>query len=555
MSIDRRLSTVPNDPRRAPTDRARGWELLYHPDVNKGTAFTADERAAGGLEGLLPPRVHSLGTQVSQAMETFRQKPTDLEKHIFLMALQDRNERLFFKTMMDHIDVLLPIIYTPTVGEASQRYSHIFRRPRGLYITIEHKGRIEEILRNWPQSDVRIIVVTDGERILGLGDLGVNGMGIPIGKLVLYTAGAGIDPSWTLPIVLDVGTNNEELLSDPLYLGLPRRRVVGDAYDEFVDEFMTATQRVFPHVLVQFEDFANHHAIPLLKRYRERFLTFNDDMQGTAAVTLAGLLASNRITDRRLTDETMLFVGAGTAGTGIADLTVAAMVERGLTVEQARERCWFFDRKGLVVKTRRDLAEHNLPYAHDHPLLVDLGDAVDTLRPTVLIGVSGQPGLFTKQIVEAMAEFNERPIIFPLSNPTSHAESTAEQAYVWTGGRVIFASGSPFGPVQYDGRTFVPGQGNNAYVFPGIGLGVVAAGARRVTDEMFLAAAETLAATVTSQALAEGTLYPDLRQLCSVSQEIAKAVAQVAYERQLATVPEPANLAEHIESIRYRPDY
>ena len=532
-----------------------GRELLHRPEVNKGTAYTHAERAQLGLEGLLPPRVQTQARQVIHAMELLRAKPSNIEKHVFLMALQDRNERLFYHVLAHNIEELMPIIYTPTVGEASQQYSHMFRNPRGLYICASYRGRIADVLRNWPEPEVRVIVVTDGERILGLGDLGVNGMGIPIGKLALYTAGAGIDPATTLPVVLDVGTNNEELRNDPSYLGSPSVRLVGKEYDDLLDEFVAAVQTVFPKALLQFEDFANHHAIPLLRRYQDRARVFNDDMQGTAAVALAGVLASGGITKRSLIDETILFLGAGTAGTGIADLVVAAMKEEGLSEKAAQSRCWFVDVHGLVVRGRDHLGEHNLPHAHDHAALPDLLSAVKALNPTVLIGVSGQPGLFTQDVVEAMAAINSHPVIFPLSNPTSKAECTAEQAYRWSQGRAVFAGGSPFGPVEIGEKTLVPGQGNNVYIFPGLGLGVVASGARLVTEEMFLVAARVLAAQVGPALLERGTIYPPLTQICQVSARIAEAVAQVAYDRDLAEGPRPASVAEHLATFRYHHEY
>ncbi len=532
-----------------------GSELLYHPWVNKGTAFTEEERARWKLEGRLPPRVHSQDLQVKNVMEIFRKKPSDLERHIFLMALLDRNERLFYRALTDHIEEMMPIVYTPTVGEASREYSHIFRRPNGLYISAHHKGRIAEVLRNWSAPEVGIIVVTDGERILGLGDLGVNGMGIPIGKLVLYTAAAGIHPALTLPIALDIGTNNETLLEDPLYLGLTQRRLDGKEYDDFLDEFVEAVHSVFPRALLQFEDFANKHAIPLLRRYRERYCTFNDDMQGTAAVVLAGLYGANRIVGKNLTDHRILFLGAGTAGTGIADLVVTAMKAEGLSQDEARRRCWFVDVDGLLVADRKNLAEHNAPYAHEHEFLPDLLSAVNALRPTALIGVSGQPGLFTPPVVQAMARFNEQPIIFPLSNPSSRAECTAEEAYRWTNGTAVVASGSPFDPVESNGRTFVPGQGNNAYIFPGLGLGIIGSGARLVTDEMFFMAAKALAEQVDTEVLDRGTIYPPLRDIYGVSVAIATEVAKVAYRAGLARAPEPLDFREHLRSLKYDPRY
>ncbi len=532
-----------------------GSELLYHPWVNKGTAFSEEERAAWKLEGRLPPRVHSQDLQVEQVMEMFRKKTSDLERHIFLMALLDRNERLFYRTLGDNIEEMMPIIYTPTVGEASREYSHTFRRPQGLYICAGHRGRISEVLRNWSAPEVGIIVVTDGERILGLGDLGVNGMGIPIGKLVLYTAAAGIHPSLTLPIALDVGTNNVQLREDPMYLGLAQERLDGKEYDDFLDEFVEAVAEVFPRALLQFEDFANKHAIPLLRRYKNRIRTFNDDMQGTAAVVLAGLYGANRIVGKRLADHKILFLGAGTAGTGIADLIVTAMVKEGLSAVEARRRCWFVDVDGLLVSSRTNLATHNVPYAHEHEPLPDLYSAVTALEPTALIGVSGQPGLFTQSVVEAMARFNRRPIVFPLSNPSSKAECSAEEVYRWTNGTAVVSTGSPFDPVEFQGRTFVPGQGNNAYIFPGLGLGVVASGSRLVTDEMFFVAARTLADQVTEQSLDRGTIYPPLGDIYRVSAAIAAAVARIAYEEGLATVPEPDDLEERINAMRYDPRY
>ncbi len=533
----------------------RGIELLHNPALNKGTAFTEEERDALGLRGLLPPHVHTQEEQVLRVMENFYRKPNDLERYIHMMALQGRNETLFYRVVLDHIEEMMPIIYTPTVGQACQEYGHIFRRPRGMFISAADRGRVARVLRKWPHRNVRIIVVTDGERILGLGDLGADGMGIPVGKLALYTACAGVHPSLCLPVTLDVGTENERLLNDPLYIGLRQRRLRGEAYDALVDEFMEAVQEVFSPVLVQFEDFANVNAFRLLSKYRDRFCTFNDDIQGTGAVALAGLYSALRITGRRLSEQTVLFLGAGEAAIGIADLIVAAMVGEGLSEEEARGRCWLVDSGGLVVKSRTGLAGHKRPYAHDHPPLPDLPAAVEALRPTALIGVSGQPGTFTRPVLEAIARLNERPIVFALSNPTSRAECTAEQAYSWTAGRAIFASGSPFAPVTFDGKTFVPGQGNNAYIFPGVGLGVVACGARLVTDEMFFAAARALAAQVSEGDRARGLIYPPLTEIRTVSAAIAVAVAEVAYRRGLATQPEPDDLRAYIEAQMYVPSY
>ncbi len=453
-----------------PEDFPRGPALLFSPLLNRGTGFTHAEREAFGLRGLLPPRVLSLEEHAARILMNFRKKPTDLEKYVFLIGVEDRNETLFYRVLIDNIEEMMPIVYTPTVGLACQQYGHIFRRPRGLFISANDRGRIAELLDNWPIDDIRVIVVTDGERILGLGDQGANGMGIPVGKLSLYTACAGIPPSMTLPIMLDVGTENEAFREDPLYIGLQRPRLKGEEYDAFVEEFMQAVTARFPDALVQFEDFANHNAFRLLETYRNRYRTFNDDIQGTAAVTLAGLFAALRLIEaeggprRKLSEQRLLFLGAGEAGVGIADLVVSAMVREGLSPEEARGRCWFVDSTGLVVKSRARLAAHKLPYAHEHPPVKDLLEAVEELRPTAIIGVSGQPRTFTREIIERMSKYNDRPIIFALSNPTSKSECTAEEAYTYSGGRAIFASGSPFPSFKLYGKTFHPGQGNNAYI-------------------------------------------------------------------------------------------
>jgi len=532
-----------------------GIDILQDPVLNKGTAFSEEEREALGLRGLLPPRVFGIPDQEKRVLENYNRKTTDIEKYIYMMSLQDRNETLFYRVVIDNIDEMMPIIYTPTVGQGCQEYGHIWRRPRGLFITANDRGQMADILRNWPQKEVGIIVVTDGERILGLGDLGAHGMGIPVGKLSLYIACAGVHPSICLPITLDVGTNNEDFLRDPLYLGLLQHRPRGEEYDEFIDEFVMAVQEVFPRTLIQFEDFSNLNAFRLLRKYRDKVCAFNDDIQGTAGVILAGLISTLRITRGELTDQTILFFGAGEAGIGIGDLIVSTMVEQGLSREEAMRRCWFVDSKGLVVKSRDNLQEHKLPYAHDFEFLPDLLSALEVLQPTALIGVSGQPQTFTQSVVEAMARFNERPIVFALSNPTSKAECTAEQAYSWTEGRGIYACGSPFDPVTLKGKTYVPGQGNNSYVFPGVGLGVIACGARHVTDEMFFAAAKALANEVSEEDLAKGCVYPPLPKIRHVSAVIAAAVARVAYESGLATKPEPEDLLAYMKSQQYEPEY
>jgi malate dehydrogenase (oxaloacetate-decarboxylating)(NADP+) len=531
-----------------------GMQLLRDPLLNRGSAFTERERDALGLRGLLPPHVHSLDEQAERALKHIRRQPTDLEKYIELSALHDRNETLFFRIVCDNIDEMQPLIYTPTVGLACQRYGHIYQRPRGLFVGANDRGRVEQVLRNWPYVPA-IIVMSDGERILGLGDLGANGMGIPVGKLSLYTACAGIHPRLCLPVILDAGTNNAELIADPYYIGLRQPRVRGERYDELVEEFIAATQNVFPGVLVQFEDFANQNAFRLLKKYRGRIPTFNDDIQGTAAVTLAGVLSALRVTGGRLAGQKLLFMGAGEAASGIADLAASAIAADGLPAAEARKRCWLFDSQGLVVAGRASLAEHKAPYAHAHAPVASFLEAVETLRPTAIIGVAAVGGTFTRQVVEAMARINERPIVFALSNPTSKSECTAEQAYGWSGGRALFASGSPFDAVEFGGRRYVARQGNNSYIFPGVGLGAIVSRASAVTDEMFMAAARTLAGDVTEADLAQGSLYPPLTAIREVSARIAAAVARVAYEQKLAREPRPADLPAFVRSRMYEPRY
>ncbi len=537
-----------------PNSIPHGIALLQNPLLNKGTAFTEVERDALGLRGLLPPHVQTQDEQVARFLENMRRLADPLDKFMALSSLHDRNEALFFRVVCDNLDEIMPLIYTPTVGLACQRFGHIFQRHRGMFISINDRGRIADILKNWPHK-AGIIVVTDGERILGLGDQGANGMGIPVGKLSLYTACAGIDPAICLPITLDMGTNNETLLADPYYVGLRRHRVTGATYDELVDEFITAAREVFPNVIIQFEDFANHNAFRLLERYRDKICTFNDDIQGTAAVALSAMLSALRLKGTRLVDEKFLFLGAGEAATGIADLLVAAMVAEGVEPEQARLRCWLVDSKGLVVQSRAGLAAQKLPYAHPHAEVGDFLTAVTTLQPTALIGVAAVGGAFTTEVLEAMAAINPQPIIFALSNPTSKAECTAEEAYHDTKGHALFACGSPFPPVQCCGKTMVPRQGNNSYIFPGLGLGAIACGATRITDEMFLAAAKTLAAYVTPADLQQGSLLPPLSSVREVSVHIAVAVAEVIFERGLATRSRPENLMELVRAHVYDPHY
>ncbi|MFQ5538424.1 MAG: NAD-dependent malic enzyme [Gemmatimonadota bacterium] len=552
----RALEEAPPGPeKRIPDHFPRGVKLLHDPVRNKGTAFTDAERELLGLRGLLPPRVLTQELQVQRIMMNLRAKPNDLDRYISMVSLQDRNEMLFYRVLLDHLEELMPIVYTPTVGQACQEFGHIFRRPRGLYISAYDRGHVREVLKNWPHKEVRIIVVTDGERILGLGDLGADGMGIPIGKLSLYSACAGIHPTHTLPVMLDVGTDSEERLQDPLYLGIPRRRLRGEAYDELVDEFFEAVAEEFPKAVVQLEDFATRNAFRLLEKYRVGFCSFDDDIQGTAGVALAGIYSALRITGKRLGDQPFLFLGAGEAGIGIGDLIVAALVHEGMPEEEARRRCWFFDSKGLVVKSRSDLAPHKKPFAHDADFTDDFLEAVERLQPQGIIGVSGQPQTFTRPILETMARINERPIVFALSNPTAKSECTAEQAYAWTEGRAVFASGSPFDPVEWNGRKFVPGQGNNAYVFPGVGLGLIVSEASECTDEMFSVAAQTLAGMVNEDDLKLGRIYPSLKRIREVSAHIAEAVAGVAFERGIARVEQPDDLGAVVRAAMFVPDY
>jgi malate dehydrogenase (oxaloacetate-decarboxylating)(NADP+) len=533
----------------------RGAELLHNPALNKGTAFTEIERDALGLRGLLPPVVESLKTQAQRMIENVRAKGSPFEKYLHLASIQDSNETLFYRVLIDEIEEMMPIVYTPTVGQACQRFSHIYQHSRGLFLTLQDRRHVADILRNCPQKDVRIIVVTDGERILGLGDLGAGGMGIPIGKLALYIACAGIDPTFCLPVTIDVGTENETLLADPLYIGQRRKRERGPEYDALIEEFVNAVNEVYPKVLIQFEDFGNRNAFRLLNTYRDRVCTFNDDIQGTASVALAGILSALRITGGKLRDQRLLFLGAGEAGTGIGELLVSALMREGVSRADACRCCSYVDSKGLVVAGRGNLEHHKQPFAHAMAPETDLLKVIQTIRPTALIGVSGQGGAFTEPMIREMASINARPIIFALSNPTSKAECTAENAYAWTDGRAVFASGSPFAPVTLNGRTHVPGQGNNAYIFPGVGLGIIAVNSSRVTDDMFLAAAEALAGVTTESDLAQGRIYPSLTQIRNVSIVIAAAVARMAVEKGLATDVPAGDIEAHIRSVVYDPVY
>jgi malate dehydrogenase (oxaloacetate-decarboxylating)(NADP+) len=503
-----------------------GDALLRDPHLNRGSAFPLADRRALGIEGLLPPAADTLEIQIARVHTQLAVLDSDLQKYLFLSDLQSRNEVLFYAVLMSDAATIMPLVYTPTVGEACQKFDHIFRASRGLYLPITAKGRLRQLLANWPQPDVRFIVVTDGERILGLGDLGVGGMGIPVGKLTLYTACAGVPPQLTLPITLDVGTNNHELLEDPLYLGLRQNRVRGADYDAFIDEFVQAVQERFPKCCLQWEDFANINAVPILERYRDRICTYNDDIQGTAAVA-----------------------------TGIAELISEAMALEGLPVEQARGRNWLFDVNGLMVTSRTDLAEFQKPFAHEHAPVSSFVAAVEAIKPTAIIGVSTVPKLFNQAVIEAMARINERPIIFPYSNPTSRSECTAEEAYKWSDGRAVFASGSPFPPVEIDGKRLVPGQGNNVYIFPAMGMAVLATEAKRVTEAMFIIAARAVAEQVTDANLAVGLIYPPTSNIFDASLHTAARIAEYIFDHDLAGVPRPADIDAHVRARAYKPIY
>src|SRR5712672_29744 len=532
-----------------------GYELLRDPRFNKGTAFTEPERRELGLEGLLPAAVLPIEMQVARRRDEIAKLDDDLQKYLVLSDLQSRNETLYYAVLMSDPATYTPIVYTPTVGEACQKFGHIFREPRGIYVPISARGRVKELLSHWPQVDVRFIVVTDGERILGLGDLGAGGMGIPIGKLALYTACAGVPPQYCLPVVLDVGTNNQVLLDDPLYLGLRQTRTRGEEYMAFVDEFVAAVQSLYSKCCIQWEDFANINAVPILARYRDRICTYNDYIQGTAGIALAGMFAGLRITGQKITDQRFLFLGGGSAGTGIAELISQAMALEGMDIREARGRNALFDINGLLVTSRTDLADFQRPFAQDRAPVSTFVEAVKALRPTGIIGVSTVPKLFNREVIEAMAEINERPIIFPYSNPTSRSECTAEEAYRWSGGRAVFASGSPFPPVEVAGHKFVPGQGNNVYIFPAMGMAVFATEAIRVTEEMFIVAAKAVAEQVTNEDLSVGLIYPPQSQILDASLHVAERVASYIFDQGLARVPRPYDIASLIRARAYRPVY
>ncbi|KAI8740899.1 NADP-dependent malic enzyme [Biomphalaria glabrata] len=539
--------------------RVRGIDILRNPKLNKGTAYTLRERQLMGIHGLVPPCVRTMEEQKIRVLTNFAKRSSDLDRFIYLMSLQDRNEKLFYKVLTENVEQMMPIVYTPTVGLACQQYGVVFRRPRGLFISIKDKGHIYDILCNWPERNVKAIVVTDGERILGLGDLGAYGMGIPVGKLSLYTALGGINPAKCLPILLDVGTNNKKLHDDPLYIGRNQKRVTGQEYDDFIDEFMQAVARRYGYgCLIQFEDFGNQNAFRFLEKYRNKYCTFNDDIQGTASVAAAGVFASLRITGKKLEDNKYLLLGAGEANIGIAQLLVLAMTESGIPVQEARNKIWLIDSKGLLVKNRPNhpVTGHKKDFAKDFKPMTNLEEIVNELKPTALIGASAQPGAFNENVIRSMAKHNARPVIFALSNPTSMAECTAEQAYSLTEGRAVFASGSPFPQYNHNGQIFHPGQGNNAYIFPGVALGILTCGIRHVSDLVFLRAAQKLATLVTEDHLKEGRLYPPLNTVQDVSLKIATDLAEYVYKNNMASAyPEPADKEAYIRSFMYDPEY
>lgn len=532
----------------------RGKALLDDATQNKSTAFTREERERYGLQGLLPYSVMDIGKQQQRVLGNLREKSSDIEKYIFLNGLLDRNQQLFYRTLVDHIKEILPLIYTPTVGDACKKFAHIFRKPQGFYITPEDRGRITDRLENWPEDDVRVIVVTDGERILGLGDLGANGMGIPIGKISLYVACAGIHPRHCMPVMLDIGTGNQALREDPLYLGYPYPRLAGQEYVSLVDEFVKAVQHRFPNALIQFEDFSSRNAFTLLDRYARSVRCFNDDIQGTAAVTLAGIYASCRITHKPFSDLKIMLLGTGSAATGVAELLLPAFIQAELGETEARSRIVFVDRQGLVTAEREQIKPRIQPFSSECAAM-NFTDAIAAIRPDVLIGATGTAGAFSETVIRQMTRYQEHPVIIALSNPTSHTECTAEQAYRWSDGQVIFASGSPFAPVTLGERTYYPAQGNNVYIYPGIGLGVVASHARLVIERMFLAAAEELAGCVLPEEIGRGSIYPDLVRVRDVSLRIAVRVCQIARQEGLADADLPDDLETCVRALMYEPGY
>ncbi len=541
-----------------------GYTLLELPLLNKGSAFTEEERSGFNLHGLLPHVIETIEEQHQRSYPQFSNFHEDINKHIYLRNIQDTNETLFYYLIEKHLSEMMPIIYTPTVGEACQRFSDIYRRHRGVFISYPDREHIDDILQNVNRRNVKVIVITDGERILGLGDQGIGGMGIPIGKLSLYTACGGISPAYTLPITIDVGTNNQQLLNDPIYMGWRQPRITGDEYYNFVDQVMMAIKRRWPKALIQFEDFAQNNAMPLLKKYRDKLCCFNDDIQGTAAVSVGSLIAASRAAGKQLKDQTIAFLGAGSAGCGIAEQIIAQMVAEGLMDAEARERVYMVDRFGLITDNQPNLVNFQVPLAQktatvskwaDAEGMISLLDVVKNAKPTVLIGVSGQPGLFTQEIIKTLAENCERPIVLPLSNPTSRVEATPADIIQWTDGKALIATGSPFAPVNYQGKIYNICQCNNSYIFPGIGLGVVASHATRVTDNMLMTSSEALADCSPMLNDPEADLLPELDTLQEVSKKIAFRVAKAAMQDGVAPIVSDELLLESIERNFWKPEY
>jgi malate dehydrogenase (oxaloacetate-decarboxylating)(NADP+) len=533
----------------------RGIELLHDPSLNESTAFTEAEKQTFGLVGLVPDVTETEDLQLQRVNSQLAQKNTDLERYIYLMNLLDHDETLFYRTVMSDPARFLPIVYDPTIGEACLKFGHIYRQARGMYLSITRRGKVKEILKNWPQKDVRFICVTDGGRILGLGDLGANGAGIPIGKLQLYTACAGVPPQYLLPMYLDAGTNNEQYLHDPLYLGMRKTRpVTADLYS-FVDEFVEAVQEVFPKCCIHFEDWTGADAVHLLQRYRDKYCVYNDDVQGTAGITLAGMINAAKIKGTKLKDEKYLFLGAGSAGIGLANLLCSALIAQGMSLKEAQSRVYMFDINGLLEASRTDLLDFQKPYAHHHTPTRDFVAAIESIKPTTIIGVSTIGGAFNQKVIETMARINERPVVLALSNPTEHAECTAEQAYTWSKGKAIYAAGVQFAPVHYNGQTFLPGQANNFYIFPAVGMAIFATQAKRVTDEMFIEAGQAVADQVPSELLKQGLLYPLQSNILEAEIQTAARVAKLVFDSGLATVPRPTDMVAFIRKHVYKPEY
>src|SRR6201987_1140634 len=533
----------------------RGIEVLQDPSLNKSTAFTEAEKQALGIVGLVPDVTETEDLQLKRVMLQLATKPTDLDRYIYLINLLDHNETLFYRTVMSDPARFLPIVYDPTIGEACLKFGHIYRQTRGMYLSMTRRGKVKEVLQNWPQKDVRFICVTDGGRILGLGDLGANGAGIPIGKLQLYTACAGVPPQYLLPMYLDAGTNNQQYLHDPLYLGMRKPRPSTEDLYSFVDEFVLAVQEVFPKCCIHFEDWTGKDAVQLLQRYRDKYSVYNDDVQGTAGITVAGMINATKIKGTKLKDEKYLFLGAGSAGIGLADLLCSALVAQGVSLKEAQSRVYMFDINGLLESTRKDLFDFQLPYAHLHAPTRDFVAAIESIKPTTISGVSTIGGAFNQRVIEAMTRINELPVILALPNPTEHAECTPEQAYTWSKGKAIYAAGVQFEPVHYNGQPFLPGQANNFYIFPAVGMAIFATQAKRVTDEMFIEAGQAVADPVPSDLVKQGLLYPLQSNILETEIQTAARVAKLIFDLGLARVKRPADMVAFIREHIYKPKY